>query len=355
MLEKLKKNNIYERIKHDLPLGFSIVDRSGFIIDFNRAAEIMTGYKKEEVLGKSHYLILHGSTEVESCPLIKYALDRHKEIIESESTIKNKDGEQLTLSVTASPILDDTGNLIGGVEIFRDITARKKLERERENMLSMFAHDIKNPVMTSVGFLNRMLAKKVGELTEQQEHYLEIINDNLARIDNLISEFLEFSQMEKKEYTPQPGSYNIASAIKKIAETVQIEADKKQIEIFFRCRTDGQNSIAADAAMIDRVITNLLSNALQYSTSGGTITVTLSEQYNEIIVDITDTGIGISPDQLHHIFDAFFRVSRDSKGSGLGLAITKTIVEAHGGKVDVESSAGKGSTFSFTLPKNPPD
>ncbi|MCL4536018.1 MAG: HAMP domain-containing histidine kinase, partial [Nitrospirae bacterium] len=108
----------------------------------------------------------------------------------------------------------------------------------------------------------------------------------------------------------------------------------------------------ADAMLIGRVITNLLDNAIKYTNPGGAVTISLIDGDGDVIVRLKDTGIGISEDHLPYIFDAFYRGKRDLKGSGLGLSIAKTIVEAHGGRIWVESIPGKGSTFSFTLPKN---
>jgi len=350
--EEIDQKKIYEIITRNLPIGFSIVNKEGIIVDFNTTAEAITGFRKTEVLGRSHYQILHGGSDSQAtCPLLKHALQQREKIVETESIIRKKNGKQIIISVTAFPMIDDKGNLIGGVELFRDITSRKKLERERKNMLSMFAHDIKNPVMTSAGFLSRILSEKAGKLTEKQKNYLEIVNENLGKIENLITNFLEFSRLETEKYIPKIEYYDIVSAIKKIAEIMAIDADKKNIKILFKCPEKYPNIIPADPIMMDRVITNLLGNALKYSKPGGTIKIELSELDEDVIVHVTDTGIGIPEDQIPYIFDAFFRVSRDSKGSGLGLAITKTIIEAHEGRLSVESSLGKGSTFSFCLPK----
>jgi signal transduction histidine kinase len=134
-------------------------------------------------------------------------------------------------------------------------------------------------------------------------------------------------------------------------EAAKIEADKKGITILFNVSGGISPSILADPAMIDRVIANLLDNAIAYTDAGGSISVTLSESEGAIVVSIADTGRGIPEDKLPYIFDAFYRISRDTKGSGLGLFIVKTIIEAHGGRIWMESMTGKGSTFSFTLPK----
>jgi signal transduction histidine kinase len=130
-----------------------------------------------------------------------------------------------------------------------------------------------------------------------------------------------------------------------------VEADTKNITILFELPENMLPVITADAAMINRVLRNIISNAIKYTDREGTITIRLSDNDEAVLVQIIDTGVGIPENHLSYIFDAFYRVSRDSKGSGLGLAISKTIIEAHGGRIWAESSPGKGSIFSFTLPK----
>ena len=352
MFEKIGQERIYELILSNLPIGFSVVDKVGVIVDFNDAAELITGFTKSEVIGKSHFKVLHGTSEKEACPLLSHALLKHEGIVETESTIQKKNGDQIIISVTAFPLIDDEGIFLGGVELFRDITEPRKLARERKNILSMFAHDMKNPVTTSGGLLARLMSGKVGELTEKQQGYLEIVSDNLGKVENLLTNFLEFSRLETKEYIPKTVPFNIAAVIAKHIEAMRMEAEEKNIEIIFEHPEDLPESIRADSMMMDRVITNLLSNAIKYSEPGGSITVKLAKGNKDIFVHVTDTGIGIPEKYSPYLFDAFFQVSRDSKGSGLGLAITKTIIEAHGGRIWVESGLGAGTTFSFTLPKN---
>lgn len=232
-----------------------------------------------------------------------------------------------------------------------DITGLRKLERERRNILSMFAHDMRNPLVASEGFLSRIISGKAGALTEEQENYGEIIRDELNRVSQLISDFLNFSKFEAREYTPSLAPFNVHTEIKKNIETEEIAAGKKQITISLELPDTAIPMVNADAAMIHRVIRNLLDNAIKYTDSGGAVTVTVTDRGNEILVSVKDTGTGIPGDLLPYIFDAFYRVRRDSKGSGLGLSIAKTIIESHGGRIWVESTPAKGSVFSFTLPK----
>ena len=347
----LQKIQVFEIIKNNLPLGFSVVDREGIIVDFNKAAEKITGYTRDEVMGKSHYQILHGTSDSEACPLLHHAIRQRREAVETESSITTKNGDNIFLSVTTFPLIDNEGTFLGGVELFRDVTGMKKLERERKNILSMFAHDMKNPVLTSGGLISRLLSGKAGILSLKQKEYLTIIQDNLHRVESLIMNFLDFSRIETKEYKPVIEYFDLGGEIQRIIESAKIEADKKSIILRYIRPEDGPVMIRADPMMLDRVISNLLGNALKYTNANGTVTIELFNRQKSVLVQVTDTGIGIAEKHLPHIFDAFFRVSRDSSGSGLGLAITKSIVEAHGGRIWVDSSIKEGTAFHFILPK----
>lgn len=347
----LDQIQVYEIIKNNLPLGFSVVDRDGVIVDFNEAAEKITGYTRTEVIGKSHYQILHGTSDTEACPLLHHAIRQRQEAVESESSITTKNGDSIILSVTTFPLIDDAGEFLGGVELFRDVTKVKKLERERKNILSMFAHDMKNPVLTSGGLISRLLSGRAGELSPKQKEYLTIMKGNLHRVESLIMDFLDFSRIETKEYRPAVEYFDLSGAIQRIIESVKIVADKKGITINYFATESGPVMIHADPMMLDRVVSNLLANALKYTPESGTIKIELLNRKKSVLVLVADSGIGIAEKHLPHIFDAFFRVSRDSSGSGLGLAIAKTIVEAHGGKIWVKSALHAGTSFYFVLPK----
>jgi two-component system, OmpR family, phosphate regulon sensor histidine kinase PhoR len=347
----LDQIQVHEIIKNNLPLGFSVVDSKGIIVDFNEAAEKITGYTRNEVMGKSHHEILHGTSDSEACPLLHHAIRQRREAVETESSITKKNGDNIFLSVTTFPLIDTEGTFLGGVELFRDVTGVKKLERERKNILSMFAHDMKNPVLTSGGLISRLLSGKAGKLSLKQMEYLTIIKDNLHRVESLIMNFLDFSRIETKEYKPVIEYFDLGVEIQRIIESVNIEADKKSIIIRYIRPEGGPVMIRADPMMLDRVISNLLGNALKYTNANGTVTIELLNKEKSVLVQVTDTGIGIAEKHLPHIFDAFFRVSRDSSGSGLGLAITKSIIEAHGGRIWVNSSMNAGTSFHFILPK----
>src|SRR5512143_9680 len=337
----MKKHKIYETVIQNLPVGFSLVYKDGIVTDFNPAAEEITGYSSDEVIGKPHMTLFHTAPDGDSCPFIKHALIQQERVIASEVLSRKKSGEDITLAVTASPIYDDTGELAGALEIFRDITDIKRRERERKNILSMFAHDMKNPVAVSGGFLARLLADKAGALTEKQRTYLETIREELYKVSDLLADFLEFSRIEARAYMPVLRPFDVEETVRRNIEAAKVAADKKNIVIFLEVSGEVSSSVLADPSMVDRVIANLLDNAVADMDAGGSIRVSISEKDGAVLVCVADTGRGISKEQLPYLFDAFYRASRDSKGSGLGLFIAKTNIESHGGRIWVESAPGK--------------
>lgn len=346
----MEKMSIEDTVIEIFPLPCLCVDEHGIIIELNDAAEKMIGLSKEVLKGKSHFEILHGTQAKEACPLFTHSTNGDQ-AFEVESLLRKDDGEIITISSIGSPLYEE-GRFIGGFEFFRDVSALKKLERERKSFLSMIAHDMKHPVIVTLGFLSRLLEEKGGNLTESQKTYLEIIRDEQNRLERLINDFVELSKLEISENKPVYEPFSMEKFLHDKIKAERSESDKKHIEISFEY-PNTLPIINADTAMINRVITNLLDNALKYTNPGGTITVNLVDRKEDILIQITDTGIGIPEEHLPHIFDPFYRVNPDLPGSGLGLSIVKKIIEAHGGKIWVESKPCKGSTFSFTLPKRP--
>ncbi|MCX8031158.1 MAG: ATP-binding protein [Thermodesulfovibrionales bacterium] len=322
-----------ENILESTPIGVVTVDSNMQVKYWNRSMELLTNIDKTSAINNSIYGLL---------PWLKSTFQH-----EPTEIILNSPSRQ-TFRVKVSPFKDPSGGL---VIIFEDITESVKMERERKNILSMFAHDMKNPVIIAQGFLSRLLSCKAGPINEEQKEYLEMQKEELQKLQILIGDFLEFSRFEAKECKPMLQPVELIGLFKQRIEIIKFEADKKNIQIFFYYDEDLPKSINVDSSMIARVVTNLLDNAIKYTNPGGTVSIKISNRDKDVLVQISDTGIGIPEEHIPYIFDAFYRVSRDAGGSGLGLSIAKTIVEAHGGKIWVESTPKMGSTFYFTLPK----
>jgi len=225
-----------------------------------------------------------------------------------------------------------------------------QIEEERKNMISMLAHDMKNPALVAKGFSSRMLKGKTGQLTEHQAEYVNLINNELTRLERLILDFLEMSRLESKKFRLNPEPLDISLNIKKHIEAVSVEAANKNISLFLDVPDEGIPPVYADVMQIDRVIRNLMGNAINYSDEGGTIRIHISVKNRYLLVKVQDTGRGIPKEHIKHIFKPFHRIKNDPGGTGLGLPIVQSLLKAHGGKIWVESVPGNGSTFSFTLP-----
>lgn len=214
----------------------------------------------------------------------------------------------------------------------------------------MLAHDMKNPAVVAKGFSARLLKGKSGPLSEHQEQYVNLINSELTRLERLIVDFLEMSRLESKEFNLSPEPLDILMNIKKHIEAVSVEATKKNIRLFLDYPDEEIPQVYADAVQIDRIIRNLVGNAINYTDEGGTISINISVKNKYLLVQVKDTGRGIPKEHIKHIFKPFHRIKNDSGGTGLGLPIVQLLLKAHGGKIWVESEPGEGSTFSFTLP-----
>ncbi len=329
-----------ENIIESTPVGIITIDSLLKVKYWNKGMEAMAGIEKSSASETSILTLLPWMPEDFIKP------NEQRDIICQTPDYKS-------FKIFTSPFKDPSG---GYVVIIEDITGQQRLERERKNILSMFAHDMKNPVMIAGGFLSRLRSSKGSALSEMQQEYLNVTTDELKKLEELVHDFLEFSRFEAKTCTPVIILFDLDISLSKLIDTEKIEADKKNIALL--CDKEPEQAsffVNADSAMITRVFTNLVDNAIRYTNPGGRITIRLCERKDDILVQVIDTGAGIPENHIPYIFDAFYRVSRDTSGSGLGLSIAKTIVEAHGGRIWVASTPGEGSTFNFTLPKHRKD
>ena len=337
-------------IRH-LPVGVLTVDPHLHITGFNPWATEITGYSEKEALGHFCGDILHGGMCSLRCPL-RTVLGREQPMVSLETTVRTKSGRLVPVLIRTSGLFDDHGNLIGGVEAFQDISYQKDLERQRNNFISVVAHDMKSPIISIHGFAHRLLNQR-KEATQKQAEYLRIIEKEATRLESLISDFLEVARLQTGELKLNLSAVSLDKEVQELYEVYQQRVHEKGLELELRLG-DPLPIIEADSQRLRRAFSNLLDNAIKYSKAKGTITISTSEREKDVVVEIRDQGIGIDPLDFAHIFDAFNRGKRAGKkedGFGLGLAGVKAIVEGHGGEVRVESEPGKGSIFSVFLPK----
>jgi PAS domain S-box-containing protein len=332
--------------------GVITVDGEMKVTDFNRAAEKLTGYRREEALGHSCGQVLQSSMCGQECPL-KMAMTTN-EIVSREAVFTNRRGQKIEVMLSASTLRDEQGHLLGGVETFRDVRPLKHLENERRQLVSMFAHDLKTPVVAMAGLLTRLLKGKVGELTEIQKSYLETVHQEMHRLENLITNFLDYARLDLHIITPVPSALQVEGECQQVIERLKPLAEGKGITL----KTEFPGNIVvlqADPMLMQRALGNLLQNAIKYSPSESCVTLTVRDLGEEVQFAVKDQGPGIDPKDLPHLFEVLYRGKDTVKesGLGLGLAIVKRIVEAHQGRLWVESATGQtGATFFFSLPRS---
>jgi PAS domain S-box-containing protein len=342
----------YKFVVNSVPSGVITVDRDLKVTGFNPWAERLTGFSAEEAVGTFCGEILQGGMCDVQCPL-KTALTSREPMSLVESTVRTKGGETIPVRMNVAALFDEDGELIGGVESFQDISALKALERERNNLISTFAHDMKSSLTIIGGFVLRLL-HKAGEVDHQKEQrYLEVIRDESGKLEMLISDFLEFARLQTGRLKLNFSTISLDKELMELCEAYQPKVSSAGLTLEL-VNKNALPPISGDARQMRRVFTNLLDNAIKFSQKRGKIIVSTMTDQNEIRISVKDQGVGISPDELPYIFDAFHRgrVGTKVEGFGLGLASVKAIVDAHGGKVLVESEPGKGSVFSVILPRS---
>jgi len=341
----------YRFVVDSLPTAVLTVNGDFRVTGFNPCAEKVTGYTEAEAMGRVCGDILQCGMCRLHCPL-RTAVKGKRPVSLVETTIRNKRGETIPVRLNTAGLFDDDGHLLGGVESFQDISRLKALEREKDNLVSMFAHDMKSSLTIIGGFALRLL-KKLRSIDEtKQEKYLEIIKNESGKLELLINDFLEFSRLQTGKLKLNLTATSLDKELMEILDSYQLRATESGIKLELE-NEEALPVIEADAHQLRRVFTNLVDNALKFSKGKGTITVRTGETATEVVVKVEDEGVGIPPDELPYIFDAFHQGSdtEGKRGFGLGLAGVKTIIEAHGGHVRVDSEPGKGSVFRVVLPK----
>ena len=249
-----------------------------------------------------------------------------------------------------SPIVDPAGQLIGWVAVMQDITRFKETERLKSDMILTASHDLRNPVNLTLGALD-LLGKRGDNLTEVQKEALDLSLLGIHRIDALIKDLLDLERIERRVGL-KLSRCNLDEITQAVVTELTLTSLQRQQKLIYE-RPDAPCLVRGDPQRLYQVVSNLISNAIKYTLTGGEITVMVRAMDNQVRFDVRDTGPGISPEAQARIFERFYRapaVSSDERGTGLGLAIVKSIVEQHGGRVWVTSVVGQGSTFSVFLP-----
>jgi len=353
--------------------GLYIHDFEGNFIDANPVALKMLGYTKEEISSLNFSSLLNEG----QIPMIQEAI---KELLMTETDkgiteyhLKRADGTYVWVEIKVSVIYKDRKPCaVQG--IVRDITERKRMIEKSEkyqweieqqniklkeidhiksNFLNVISHELRTPMVSIKGYVQMLSKGVLGEITEEQKKSLEIVLRNTNRLDCLIQDVLDLSQLESGTMEFVPEETNVQKLIDELTEAMQSSADLKNIKIN-RELEENLPSLNIDSERIKQVIINLINNAIKFSPDGSIINIKAKMNVDDILFEVQDFGCGIPKDKQAKIFETFYQadssMNRLFSGAGLGLSISKNIIHTHKGKIWVESNLNEGSTFRFTLP-----
>jgi PAS domain S-box-containing protein len=357
MMQRIARHN--ELILETASEGIFGVSMRRTISFINPFAASLLGYKEKELIGKS-FTILTGEGS-----LLEPAIDGIEAVHSRETIFIGKEGNLLPVEFSSTPIID-RGKRSGSVVTFNDISHRKRIElelinaridaenanRAKSDFLATMSHEIRTPLNSILGFLELM---RHGSLDEQQSEYLSIASSNAENLINIISDILDLSKIEKGKLILDSIPFDPVEKISLTVRLFEAKAEEKKLEISF---THGDIPIClGDPLRLGQVITNLIGNAVKFTREGGKIDISLTSKSENsgvaLTVEVADTGIGISRENIGRIFESFTQsdpsIARRFGGTGLGLSISMHIVNLMGGKLCVESEPGRGSRFFFTV------
>ncbi len=333
--------------------GVVVCDRDNKVQIVNRAATIVFDKDAQEMLGKPLVFCTEGPDSPQICQVIQAFTDSYSPgnvgpIVQQVNVLER------VVRIHSAPILLNK-EFLGSVMIMQDITKQAELERMKNEFMSNVSHELRTPITSIKSYVDTLCNH--GEKLDPEIHreFLETIDNEADRLMYLVNDVLQLSQLEEGDRDLDVCPMEIRRACETAIRSLKMMAKDRSIDLNF-VTDENVPLVNINQESIERVVINLLTNAIKYTPNGGSVTVRVDhlKDTKEVAVNIEDTGIGIPEDCLEHVFDRFFRVEKKVhtiKGTGLGLTIVKKIIEKHGGRVDVKSSLGEGSTFSFILPE----
>jgi two-component system, OmpR family, phosphate regulon sensor histidine kinase PhoR len=339
--------------------GVAVVDAQQRIVFSNRAFSEILNLDAAAIEGRPVIEVVRNSRLLE---LIRRALNGEEGL---QTDIAMGIVQQRTFAITATPVqaleAGVAGTVIappvpekpsGAVVVLHDVTELRRLERVRQDFVANVSHEFKTPLTAIQGFAETLLAGAMED-SRSNRRFLEIIRDHAVRLARLTNDLLKLARIEAGKLEVEFFPVQLLEVIERSAETTLLKASRKQIALEVDAPPD-LPMVRGDASLLRDVLQNLIDNAIQYTSEGGRIQVSASSGAREVVVCVADTGIGIPLADQERIFERFYRVdaarSREAGGTGLGLSIAKHIVEAHGGRLWVESEVGHGSKFFFSVP-----
>lgn len=352
----VKEQGRLAAIFHYSTEGILTVDHALRIIDFNPAMERLTGWREDEVLGRFYFEVLrpkdrHGNDlGLEDSPILQAFAGQA--VVNREMMLTTRDGQRFDASITASCVRSTRGEPMNGILNVRDITRERQQEEQRSTFISIISHELQTPIAIVKGYASTLARPDASIKPEVLRPRLQAIEEEADRLNKLVANLLYASRIQAGGILMELAPLDMAVLIEAMVRRLRAKSPDVEVTVDVPAHLP---TVMADRDRMEEVLQNLLDNAVKYSPRQRAITVICRATGQEVIVSISDAGMGISLRDQEHIFDRFQRAgdstSQALPGAGLGLYICRAIVEAHGGHIWVDSTLRQGSTFSFSVPR----
>jgi PAS domain S-box-containing protein len=336
--------------------GILTVDTALRIIDFNPAMERLTGWREDEVLGRFYYEVLRPKDRqgnelgLQGSPIFQAFAGQT--VVNREMVISARDGQHFDVSLTASCVRSSKGEPTSGILTVRDITRERQQEEQRSTFISVISHELQTPIAIIKGYALTLARADATFDKESLRSRLQAIEEEADRLNKLVGNLLYASRIQAGGLQMERTPLDLSNLVQKVSHRLQVTSPGVTVIVNL---PPNLPTVMADRDRIEEVLENLLDNAVKYSPDKAVVTVSCRVTGDEVIGSVSDTGMGISLREQEQIFERFFRVGNGKtpslQGAGLGLYICRAIVEAHGGRIWVESALHQGSTFLFSLPR----
>jgi len=344
----------YRDLYEEAPNAYFSVGTNGYIIRANRRAAELLGYSRVDMVGRP-VADLHADTPSgkDKAQRLFQGFLAGEEIHDEEVEMRRADGSSVWVNLSARPIKDEEGRVIASRSVVTDITEHKKLDRLKDDFISLVSHELRSPLTVIMGAINTVLSEG-GHLS--QEETRQLLNDaslESEALSHLLGNLLELSRAQADRLVLYAEAVNINRVIQDTVERIERQSSVHQFVVSLPPELP---PVYADPLRLERIFYNLLENAVKYSPGGGEVRVTVRRDGEQLVIGVSDQGVGISQADQARLFAPFQRLEEShtsgTRGVGLGLLVCQRLVEAHGGRIWVESEPGRGSTFFFTLPLN---
>ena len=358
---------LYRTLIEAAPQIIWVADADGQVALLNKAWHEFSGLTDEESLGTRWAEALHP----EDLPDVLAKWERaytHGETYSGECRFRAKDGSYETFIFIGTPVRDDSGKIINWVGINTNIADRVQAEvalqeakdsaeyanRAKSEFLATMSHELRTPLNAVIGFSEILRDEILGGINDEQRELALDIHTSGNHLLAMINDILDLSKIEAGKMELQLENFSVKEAVTEVNTIINALANQKQIQLSLQF--DQDVSIEADKIKFKQILYNLLSNAIKFTDEGGKVTTKFEVSSSALLGSVTDTGVGISPQDRAKLFQPFTQIDASStrahSGTGLGLALTNRLIQLHGGKIWVDSEINEGSTFSFTFPLN---